>query len=174
MVEATKSCKERMREARAKARAKRDAEKAEWHRRAELRYEIRKLVMDAVKAGIRARRDKRPRSSRCRDGPNGLLSRRQSGARLRPPSGARESAVGRRRIMSGATVCFSVVGATRRRCVFATILTPSSARLFVQQTSLQTVDVRGYKARLNRRAVAWRCQPPRCRPFILSRHASSR
>jgi len=38
MVEATKSYKERMREARAKARAKRDAEKAEWHRRAELRY----------------------------------------------------------------------------------------------------------------------------------------
>ena len=38
---------------RAETRAKRDAEKAEWHRRAELRYEIRKLAMDAVKAGIR-------------------------------------------------------------------------------------------------------------------------
>jgi hypothetical protein len=34
------------------------AEQAEWHRRAELRYEIRKLAMDAVKAGIRARGDK--------------------------------------------------------------------------------------------------------------------
>src|SRR6476660_1004577 len=54
MVEATKSYKERMRE----ARAKREAEKAEWHRRAELRYEIRKLALDAVKAGIRARGDK--------------------------------------------------------------------------------------------------------------------
>ena len=29
-----------------------------WHRRAELRCEIRKLAMDAVKAGIRARGDK--------------------------------------------------------------------------------------------------------------------
>ena len=58
MVEATKSYKERMKAARAEARAKREAEKAEWHRRAELRYEIRKLAMDAVKAGIRARGDK--------------------------------------------------------------------------------------------------------------------
>ena len=58
MVEATKSYKERMREARAEARAKREAEKAEWHRQIELRYEIRKLAMDAVKAGIRARGDK--------------------------------------------------------------------------------------------------------------------
>jgi hypothetical protein len=40
MVEATKSYKERMAAARAEARAKREAEKAEWHRRAELRYEI--------------------------------------------------------------------------------------------------------------------------------------
>jgi hypothetical protein len=47
-----------MREARAEARAKREAEQAEWHRRAELRCEIRKLAMDAVKAGIRARGDK--------------------------------------------------------------------------------------------------------------------
>jgi hypothetical protein len=38
--------------------AKREAEKAEWHRRIELRYEIRKLALDAVKAGIRARGDK--------------------------------------------------------------------------------------------------------------------
>jgi hypothetical protein len=58
MVEATKSYKERMAAARAEARAKREAEKGEWHRRAELRYEIRKLAMDAVKAGIRARGDK--------------------------------------------------------------------------------------------------------------------
>jgi hypothetical protein len=58
MVEATKSYKERMREARAEARAKREAEKAEWHRRAELRYEIRKMALDAVKAGIRASGDK--------------------------------------------------------------------------------------------------------------------
>ena len=40
MAEATKSYKERMREARAEARAKREAAKAEWHRRTELRYEI--------------------------------------------------------------------------------------------------------------------------------------
>ena len=55
---AAPSYRERMKAARAEARAKRDAEKAEWHRRAELRYEIRKLAMDAVKAGIRARGDK--------------------------------------------------------------------------------------------------------------------
>jgi hypothetical protein len=47
-----------MREARAKARAEREAEKAEWRRRIELRYEIRKLALDAVKAGIRARGDR--------------------------------------------------------------------------------------------------------------------
>ena len=58
MAEATKSYKERMREARAEARAKREAAKAEWHRRTELRYEIRKLALDAVKAGIRTRGDK--------------------------------------------------------------------------------------------------------------------
>ena len=51
---ATQSYRERMKAQRAEARAKREAEKAEWHRRAELRYEIRKLAMDAVKAGIRA------------------------------------------------------------------------------------------------------------------------
>jgi hypothetical protein len=55
---ATPSYRERMKAQRAETRAKRDAEKAEWHRRAELRYEIRKLAMDAVKAGIRARGDK--------------------------------------------------------------------------------------------------------------------
>ena len=47
-----------MKAQRAETRAKREAEKAEWHRRAELRYEIRRLAMDAVKAGIRARGDK--------------------------------------------------------------------------------------------------------------------
>ena len=55
---ATPSYKERMAAARAAARAQREAEKAEWHRRAELRYEIRKLALDAVKAGIKARGDK--------------------------------------------------------------------------------------------------------------------
>ena len=58
MVAATQSYREKMKAQRAEARAKREAEKAEWHRRAELRYEIRKLAMDAVKAGIRARGDK--------------------------------------------------------------------------------------------------------------------
>ena len=47
-----------MKAARAEARAKREAEQAEWHRRAELGCEIRKLAMDAVKAGIRARGDR--------------------------------------------------------------------------------------------------------------------
>ena len=55
---AAPSYRERMKAARAVARAKREAEKAEWHRRAELRYEIRKMAMDAVKAGIGARGDK--------------------------------------------------------------------------------------------------------------------
>jgi hypothetical protein len=55
---AAPSYRERMKAARAEARAKRQAEKAEWQRRIELRYEIRKLAMDAVKAGIRARGDK--------------------------------------------------------------------------------------------------------------------
>jgi hypothetical protein len=55
---ATQSYRERMKAARAEARAKREAEKSEWHRRIELRYEIRKLALDAVKAGIRARGDK--------------------------------------------------------------------------------------------------------------------
>jgi hypothetical protein len=54
VVLATPSYRERMKAQRAEARAKRDAEKAEWHRRAELRYEVRRLALDAVKAGIRA------------------------------------------------------------------------------------------------------------------------
>jgi hypothetical protein len=58
MVEATKSYKERMREARAATRAKRETEQAEWRRRIELRCEVRRLALDAVKAGIRARGDK--------------------------------------------------------------------------------------------------------------------
>jgi hypothetical protein len=58
MVEATKSYKERMREARAEASARRKAEKAEWRRRVELRCEVRRLALDAVKAGIKARGDK--------------------------------------------------------------------------------------------------------------------
>ena len=53
-----KSYRERLKAQRAETRAKREAEKAEWHRRAELRYEIRKLAMDAVKPRIRARGDK--------------------------------------------------------------------------------------------------------------------
>ena len=56
---ATQSYRERMKAQRAEARAKREAEKAEWHRRAELRYEIRSLALNAVKAGIRARGDQR-------------------------------------------------------------------------------------------------------------------
>jgi hypothetical protein len=59
MVEAnSKSYKERMREARAAARAKREAEKAEWLRRAEIIAEARRMAMEAVKAGIRARGDR--------------------------------------------------------------------------------------------------------------------
>ena len=55
---ATQSYRERMKAQRAAAGAKREAEQAEWHRRAELRYEVRRLAMDAVKAGITARGDK--------------------------------------------------------------------------------------------------------------------
>jgi len=58
MVEAIKSYKERMREARAEASAKRKAEQAERHRQIELRCEVRRLALDAVKAGIRASGDK--------------------------------------------------------------------------------------------------------------------
>jgi hypothetical protein len=35
-----------------------------------------------------------------------------------------EGAYGRRRAMSGATVCFSVIGATKRRCVFGAMVNP--------------------------------------------------
>jgi hypothetical protein len=51
MAEVTKSYKERMREARAEARAKREAAKAEWHRRTELRYEIRNWCLMRSKLG---------------------------------------------------------------------------------------------------------------------------
>ena len=52
---ASQSYKERMRAARAEARAKRDAEKAEWRRRLELRCEVHRLALAAVKAGIQAK-----------------------------------------------------------------------------------------------------------------------
>ena len=58
IVMATPSYKERMKAQRAEARAKRQAEQAEWRRRIELRCEVRRLAPDAVKAGIRARGDK--------------------------------------------------------------------------------------------------------------------
>jgi hypothetical protein len=50
---ATPSYKERMRAARAEARAKRQAEKAEWHRQIELRAVVRRLSLEAAKASIR-------------------------------------------------------------------------------------------------------------------------
>jgi hypothetical protein len=52
---ASPSYRERMKAARAEARAEREADQAEWHRRAEVRCEIRKLALGAVKAGTRAR-----------------------------------------------------------------------------------------------------------------------
>ena len=55
MVEAIKSYKERMREARAQASAQRKAEKAEWQRRIELRCEVHRLALQMVKAGIQAK-----------------------------------------------------------------------------------------------------------------------
>jgi hypothetical protein len=55
---ATLSYKERQRAARAATRAQREAEKAEWQRRAELHPEVRRLALDAVKATIRDRGDK--------------------------------------------------------------------------------------------------------------------
>jgi hypothetical protein len=59
MVEAKKlSHRERMKAARAEARAKREAEKAEWHRRARLAAEVRRLSLEAVKASIRDRGDR--------------------------------------------------------------------------------------------------------------------
>jgi hypothetical protein len=55
MVEATKSYKERMREARAQASAQRKAKKAEWQRRIELRCEVHRLALQMVKAGIQTK-----------------------------------------------------------------------------------------------------------------------
>ncbi|MGO9401247.1 MAG: hypothetical protein ACLP19_25905 [Xanthobacteraceae bacterium] len=58
MDEATPSYKERMAAARAAARAQRETEKAEWHRRIELSVEVRRMAMAAIKAAIRAKGDK--------------------------------------------------------------------------------------------------------------------
>ena len=58
MDEATQSYRERMKAQRAEARGKRDADKAEWHRRIELHVEVRRIAMAAVKATIRDRGDK--------------------------------------------------------------------------------------------------------------------
>jgi len=55
---ATPSYRERMKAARAEARAKREAGKAAWHRRIELSVEARRIAMAATKAAIRARGDK--------------------------------------------------------------------------------------------------------------------
>ena len=55
---ATPSYKERMAAARAAARAQRQAEHSAWKRMIELECEVRRLALDAVKAGIRARGDK--------------------------------------------------------------------------------------------------------------------
>ena len=55
---ATSSYEERMKAARAEARAKRRAEKAEWHRQIELMAVVRRLSLEAVKASIRDRGDK--------------------------------------------------------------------------------------------------------------------
>jgi hypothetical protein len=55
---ATPSYRERQRAARAEARAKREAEKAAWHRRAELVAEVRRLARDAVIADIRPTGDR--------------------------------------------------------------------------------------------------------------------
>jgi hypothetical protein len=55
---ATPSYKERMKAARARARAKREAEKAAWQRRAELIATARMMALDAVKLTIRDRGDK--------------------------------------------------------------------------------------------------------------------
>jgi hypothetical protein len=49
---------ERIKAARAEARAKREAEQAEWHRRLELSVEVRWMALAATKAAIRARGDK--------------------------------------------------------------------------------------------------------------------
>ena len=52
---ATQSYRERMNAARAEARAKRDAEKAEWHRRDRATVRSpKRLALNAVKAGIQS------------------------------------------------------------------------------------------------------------------------
>jgi hypothetical protein len=58
MDKATQSYRERMKAQRAEARAKRNADKAEWHRRIELHVEVRRIAMAAVKATIRDKGDK--------------------------------------------------------------------------------------------------------------------
>ena len=55
MVEAIKSYKERMREARAEATAQRKAEQAARQRQIELRCEVHRLALQMVKAGIQAK-----------------------------------------------------------------------------------------------------------------------
>jgi hypothetical protein len=55
---ATPSYRERMKAARAEAGAKREAERAEWHRRIELTVEVRRMALAATKEAIRARGDK--------------------------------------------------------------------------------------------------------------------
>ena len=55
---ATPSYKERLAAARAATRAERQAREQAWKRRIELECEVRRLALDAVKAGIRARGDK--------------------------------------------------------------------------------------------------------------------
>jgi len=55
---AAQSYKERMKAARAEARAKRQAEKEAWRRQIELMAVVRRLSLQAVKASIRDRGDK--------------------------------------------------------------------------------------------------------------------
>jgi hypothetical protein len=57
-VMATESYRERMKAARAEARAKREAEKAAWKRRVELIATARMMALDVVKDTIRGRGDK--------------------------------------------------------------------------------------------------------------------
>ena len=58
IVMATTFYKERMRAARAEARAKREAQRETWRRRAELSVEVRRIAMAATKAAIRDKGDK--------------------------------------------------------------------------------------------------------------------
>ncbi len=55
---ATPSYRERMKAARAEARAKREAEKADCLRHVTLVSEVRRMSLEAVKASIRARGDR--------------------------------------------------------------------------------------------------------------------